>query len=280
MTEETDHHLKFIVLFFIICSFFVFACVCSVHAQTADASASFTHARNTLLPVKPITIGQNNQLSTSPPALYDEQLGLTFNQNFTTLAYNITAVAQTDSYGYGPAYLLNGLSNDGYWYQAGLAYNWPYQAGGYNQGFHFMYEVFNSTGQSIYPTNGGGGLQSFTGSVNPYDLVLLNLSFNNGIVNMFAKDWNTSATSYQTYSDNQTTSFIGLSTLSNSNGFFTGPMTEWYHANPYIGDESQVTFSDNSFAKSYALMWMDEWEPSNSSGWSGNTISAGYKNST
>jgi hypothetical protein len=40
----------------------------------------------------------------------------------------VTAVAQTDaSSGYGPAYLLNGLTDKGYWYQVGLAWNWGHQ---------------------------------------------------------------------------------------------------------------------------------------------------------
>ena len=67
--------------------------------------------------------------------IYDEQLGTTFTQNFTSLAYKVTALAQTGTDGYGPAYLLNGLGNTGYWYQVGLLtigtptrhqdFNWP-----------------------------------------------------------------------------------------------------------------------------------------------------------
>ena len=40
-----------------------------------------------------------------------EQLGTAFTQDFSFLSHNLTAVAQTDaSSGYGPAYLLNGLT--------------------------------------------------------------------------------------------------------------------------------------------------------------------------
>src|SRR5208283_1988338 len=56
---------------------------------------------------------------------YDEQIGLTFTQNLTTLAYNVTAVEQTDpTLGTGAAYLLNGLTNAGYWYQVGVSWDW------------------------------------------------------------------------------------------------------------------------------------------------------------
>ena len=235
-----------------------------MHAQTADASG-FSHMQSALLPV---ASGSTVPLSPLPAATYDEQLGMTFTQNFTSLAYNVTAVPQADSTDYGPAYLLNGLSNDGYWYQAGLSYNWPYASGGYNPGFNFNYEVFNSAGKSVYPANGGGGLKSFSGGiVNPGDLILLNLYFTDGFVYMSAKDWNTGAVATADYADNQTNSFIGLSSPSN-NGFFSGLMTEWYHANPYTEDETQVAYSNYSFGLSSAWMWMDEYDPNNLS-WSG-----------
>jgi uncharacterized repeat protein (TIGR02543 family) len=223
-----------------------------------DTPANFSHAHNTLLPVVPGTSGQNNPLSTPPPAPYDEQLGLTFTQNFLSIAYNVTAVPQNDSYGYGPAYLLNGLSNDGYWYQVGLSYHWPYSSGGYNQGFNLNYNVFNSAGNVVSPSGGGGGLKAFS-PVNSGDLVLLYLYFNNGIVYMYAKDWNTSAVSYVTYPDSHTTEFVG----GLGSQFFTGLMTEWYHVSPYYGDESTVNYTDSGFALSSGWMWMDEWQPPN-----------------
>ena len=215
----------------------------------------------------PIVSGSAAPLSQLPSPTYDEQLGITFTQNFASLAYNVTAVPQTDSYGYGPAYLLSGLSNDGYWYQAGLSYDWPIANGGYKSGFNFNYEVFNSAGKSIYPISGGGGLESFSSTVNSGDLVLLSLYFNSGFVYMSAQDWNTSAVADAAYADSQTSSFTGLSSPSNGNGFFTGLMTEWYHVNPYTGDETQVTYSNYSSGLSSAWMWMDEWEPGTD--WSG-----------
>ena len=54
---------------------------------------------------------------------YDEQSYISFGGNFTALEYNVTAIAQNSSGGYGLGYLLNGVSNTGYWYQVGLAWN-------------------------------------------------------------------------------------------------------------------------------------------------------------
>lgn len=83
--------------------------------------------------------------------LYDEQLGLTFTQSFTSLEYNVTAVEQTDpTLADGPAYLLNGLSDVGYWYQVGVSWNWnPGTNPG--TGFDMNFEVFDSAGIRYFP---------------------------------------------------------------------------------------------------------------------------------
>jgi len=76
-------------------------------------------------------------------------------------------VAQTGTDGYGPAYLLNGLGNTGYWYQVGLSYDWD---GSASTGFQLAYEVFNSSGSSVYPATGGG--MAAISPVNPGDTIL------------------------------------------------------------------------------------------------------------
>ncbi|MEM3656587.1 MAG: hypothetical protein QXP58_08760 [Thermoprotei archaeon] len=204
-----------------------------------------------------------NQSSPIPSAVWDEQLGETFTQNFVSLAFNVTAVAQNDSYGYGPAYLLNGLSNSGYWYQVGLSYNWPYLKGGHVSGFEMNYEVFAPNGTSIFPASGGGGLLPFSGPVNPGDTVLLKLYFSGGNVIMGAFDWNTGASGSISYSGEGATYFVGLTNSPEQNGFFTGLMTEWYHVNPYYGGEQEVVYFEQGFSFSTAWLWMDEWDTNN-----------------
>jgi hypothetical protein len=202
-------------------------------------------------------------LDAPPPVVWDEQLGLSFTQNFTSLAYNVTAVEQADVNGYGPAYLLNGLSGSGYWYQVGLSWDWPYISGGYDSGFHLDYEVFNSSGVSIFP-GAGSGLATFSGSVNQGDTVLLSLYFSSGNVIMYGYDFNTGASAQQSYSAEGVTDFTGTPfTKANQNGFFTGLMTEWYHVSEYYDNELSVHYSDSSFALSSAWMWIDEWNPNN-----------------
>ena len=159
---------------------------------------------------------------------YDEQIGITFTQSFTALEYNVTAVEQSDpTLGSGPAYLLNGLSDSGYWYQVGLAWDWS-PGSDPGSGFDMTYEVFDQNGNSVFPQNGDGGLVGFSGPVDQGDKVILNLYFSNSSqVVMFAEDTKTGASASETFSQEGATYFVGLpSGVANSNGYFTGLMTE------------------------------------------------------
>jgi hypothetical protein len=199
-------------------------------------------------------------LSSSPytDAPYDEQFGLTFANDFTVLTYNVTATAQDDTSGIGPAYLLNGLSNTGYWYQIGLSFNWP-DGNQHYVGFNANYEVFSPNGVSIYPANGGGGISTFNGPVNNGDTITLTLYFSNGNVIMDATDLNTGAYADFSYSAEGANEFVGNPTSTSTNGFFTGLMTEWYHTFPWYGPGSLVTYNPYGAISSPAWMWVDEF---------------------
>jgi hypothetical protein len=239
----------------------------SVNAEPMQGGSVFIH--NAVLPAAPNSDSPSLLAPGDPVANYDEQLGLTFTENFSSLTYNVTTLALTDDNGVGPAYLLNGLTATGYWYQIGVSYNWPYSSGGHINGFYLSYNVFNSAGNVVLPSNGAGGILPFSGSVYSGDLILLSLNFSSGNVVMYAKDWNTNASASISYSARSSTSFIGVpNSPSSSNGFFSGLMTEWYHVLPYYGDMTAVTYTNHAFNLSSAWMWMDEWNPSNRT-WSG-----------
>jgi hypothetical protein len=196
---------------------------------------------------------------------YDEQIGITFTQDLTGLAYNVTALAQVDANGYGPAYLLNGVTPSGYWYQAGISYHWPSSSGTYDPTFGFSYEVYGPGAKPVFPTNGGAGLGSFSKAVHSGDSVLLSLTFSGSSVQMLAQDWNTGATAKTSYSSMGSSTFLGdQSRPSNSQGFFSGLMTEWYHDAPYTANVGKVTYSNQAVALSSAWMWIDEFETGSS----------------
>ena len=87
----------------------------------------------------------------APSPNYDLQEVMVFTQSYPQLEFNVTALAQCDATGYGPAYLLNGLSNTGYWYQVGINWNWPLETGGYSPGFGFVSEAWAPGGLRARP---------------------------------------------------------------------------------------------------------------------------------
>jgi hypothetical protein len=187
------------------------------------------------------------------PTMYDEQLGLTFTQNYTSLTENVTAVAQTDSDGFGPAYLLNGLTNTGYWYQIGIGYDWP----GASTGFVLLYEVWAPGDTSVFPSGSGAGSSLLSGPVNSNDTVELSLTFSGNTVTMAAKDLTTGSQGSESFSAEGGNVFIGLNATSNNNGYFSGLMTEQYHSAQYSGGETPVTYWSN-VSRTSAWMWADE----------------------
>jgi len=189
---------------------------------------------------------------------YDEQVGVTFTQDFSVLAFNVTAIPFSDANGVGPGYLVNGLTDLGYWYQVGLSYNWPYKFSGANPGFSMLYEIFDRSGASIDPIN-GGGLQDFNGQINAGDVVLLSLSFSYTTVLMQAIDWQTGASSSHQFTA-YGSRFVGLpNSLSSGPGFFTGLMTEEDHSTQYYGSGVPVSYNETGVNLSSAWLWIDEW---------------------
>src|SRR3989442_9377493 len=179
-----------------------------------------------------------------------------FTQNFQALDYTVPAVAQTDSAGYGPAYLLNGLSDTGYWYQVGLAYNWPLASGtSYDSVFHFIWEVFYPNGTTNNPV-----LSRVPDNVNQGDTVRLSLSFSSGSVIMNTFDYNSGASSSHPYAAAGGTIFKGSSS-SRGTRTPTSLMTEWYHAGSFEPSMKQVTYSEQNVPVSSGWICIGEEPP-------------------
>ena len=213
------------------------------------------------------SVAQGTTFVSAPSPNYDLQEVMLFTQTYQQLAFNVTAVAQCDSSGYGPAYLLNGLTNAGYWYQVGINWDWPLQSGGYSPGFGFVSEAWAPGGVTRAPAP-----VAFSGTVNPGDTIQLSLSFSGGSVVASAQDVNTGASGSMNYPSRQATSFLGSQAQQSqgrfsfaTQGYFTGLMTEWYHVNPdATGLGQSVTYTENTTAIASASLAVGEWNFSTS----------------
>lgn len=167
--------------------------------------------------------------SNSPSdSAHDEQIGMTFTTNTASLSYDVPAIAQQDATGAGPAYLVNGFTNKGYWYQVGLLYNWSKLMNGHQNGFYYTCAVFAPSGQVLF-------FPSTKANVKPGDKVRIALYIYSGNVVMNLYDQNTEAQQTWTYDAFGANTFIGSPDSSQINGDFSGLMTEWYHTQPYNG---------------------------------------------
>jgi len=219
-------------------------------------TVSFTPVANC-----PINTGSQTTVS-EPSPNYDIQEIMVFTQSYTQLKFNVTAIAQCDANGYGPAYLLNGLTNTGYWYQVGLNWDWPLQSGGYVPGFAFVSEDWAPGGLTGSPTS-----TPFSGTVNQNDTVQLSLTFSGGSVVASGRDLNTSAIASANYPANRANTFVGLQAQESrtrfsfaTRGYFTGLMTEWYHVSPSgEGPGLSVTYSETATPITSATLGIGEW---------------------
>ncbi|MEM4768860.1 MAG: hypothetical protein QXY03_06580 [Saccharolobus sp.] len=202
------------------------------------------------LPLSPL-VASNLEIT-----LVDEQLFIVLNSYpvTTNMSAYVKVIAQSSVSGYGPAYLINAITNNGWWYQLGVAYNWPYSNGSYDPGFHLIYMVWASNGSPAI----GPFLVNFNGQVNSGDEVLLEMYFSGSNIILSAYDIYTGATASVSVKAEGTTF-----TTSNNliHGFITGLMTEWYHSRPYYGGEQGVIYKLPYFS-SYFTLGADEFQNS------------------
>ncbi len=199
-----------------------------------------------------------SKLSYIPPAKTMERISLSFAQNTSALKYNITAVAQSGAYGYGPAYIISGLSNKGYQYIFGIGYNFSEISGGYLPGFHIEYGMFTPNGTFIPPKGNSTSVPSFSGPIYPNDKILFSITFSNGNAIMQARDWDTGATASINYSAEGATYFVGNKTdSSNLNGYFSGFQTLWVTPVVFSNNEEPVVYRPYGQMPHSGWLWIN-----------------------
>ena len=205
------------------------------HNCTCSITCGKTGNLGTLPAINNNRASQNaTQHQAITPNSIHAQYDIFFQNNATCLNVNVKAIAQTEnsnlSSGYGPAYLLNGLTNNGYWYQVGFGYNFNYtdnkNVDNYS-GFRFIYEVWNVSTDK--PLNIGCGYQAcvknFVGVVNNNDTILLNMSIIGNKVILSAYDTNTTARSPTINITSYGARFFTSNLINET--YFSGLMTEW-----------------------------------------------------
>src|SRR5437588_1652710 len=195
------------------------------------------------------------------PDLYSEALILAINSTLAHIEFNVTALAQCSDNAIGPGYILAGRSDQGYWYEVGLAWNWPVSLdlnGGVANGFHSVYSAYSPSGTS-QNINGHSNILNLLNGVNDGDLVQLGLSISNNDVLMSVHDWNSSITDRLSTSAYSAAQFVALPQAGfDSNGYYTGVATVEFHGSPFYGDEQRVVYKYPNIPQSSAWMRIEE----------------------
>ncbi|MCI4318153.1 MAG: PKD domain-containing protein, partial [Thermoplasmata archaeon] len=158
---------------------------------------------------------------------------------------------------YPIGYELNGLTSTGDWYQIVIGVNWPGCSG-----YEMITEVWNNA------QYGGPVGCSTAVTMTPGDLIRLGLNFSAkaGIcMDLTDVTRSSGAILCQAQPDAGATEFITLQSTSDTNGYFTGPMTEI--ANTSAGscpDYTHMPLVNYEYPKSFGLdeyvAWSDEFE--------------------
>lgn len=186
----------------------------------------------------------NNNICAS---LYDYQSVATFSGNFSSLGYNVTVINQSDSFGNGPAYFLNGLTNKGYWYQIGIGYNWSKYGLLHYPGFSIVSYLEFVTPTIAMPVGS---------NIHSGDKVLLRMNFSNSNVILSIYDWNTSFSNAIILPSYNATYFVGgpyangrHNGTANYQGHYTGLLTELQTPEIYTKMQQEITYTP--FAMQY-----------------------------
>lgn len=194
------------------------------------------------------------------PDLYSEALILAVNSTLTHVEFNVTALEQCSDDDIGPGYILAGLTDQGYWYEVGLAWNWPISldpSGGVANGFHSIYSSYTASG-TIQKINGYTNTLNMLKGVNDGDLVQLGLSISNGDILMSVHDWNSEITDRLSTSAYSASKFVAPKGGFDSNGYYTGVATVEFHGSSFFGDEQRAVYKYPNIPQSSAWMRIEE----------------------
>ncbi len=177
-------------------------------------------------PVHPPPLGFGHATSRARPLasgdLYYTQEGMTIGQlngSGSTPMKRITEFVKLVTSPYSTGYELNGLSASGDWWQIVVADNWP----GCNSGFEEITEVWDNL-QGSGPVNCNSNVTFSAGD--QVEFTLYFSSGGNGCLKVVDVTTSSSTVDCQAPPDAGASSFQYIAGTSDTNGYYTGPMTE------------------------------------------------------
>ncbi len=238
-----------------ICAIVALSTIASTHNPNANAA-------NATAPAgwikSPYGFNIKNDVHVKRFANAVEQVMGSLTANSKELDYTLIARSQRDSSGYGIAYLLNGLSNKGYWFQVGISYDpagMDSKGPLYIPGFQVVFNIYGPQKNPITIDSNVAGMLNFKNKIADGDKVELKLYFKEGYVVMRVRDLRTNAIATIGYDAKGADIFDGTQLRSNKEGFFSGPMVERHTA---------ISRATNSLPKLDALLRVD-FTPKNKS---------------
>jgi hypothetical protein len=190
-------------------------------------------------------------------AVFNEMVGASFVNGTKSIDYFVSAVPQKYAIGSAVAYLINGLTENGYWYQIGLTYDWA----SFLKGFHIKYEVWNPQGKELFDKNGlETGELDFKEPIRKGDRIELRLTVQNGNVALGAIDLNSNASNQMLIDGNGASTFVGMSSnVATPNGYFTGIMEENHNSRLSPDGNNAIAFVPASGNNAPLRLWFREF---------------------
>ena len=218
--------------------------------------------------VMPSVTAQKSKVNITKNYLADSQIGIAFGKHFHSK--KISAVIKANNFNNNTAIMINGLSNNGKWYQFGIEE--------YKKSYSYFLEIWNKKGNSI--TDRCGSKEIFPKAViNPGDTIKLSMSLLNKRITFDAKDITSNEENELAYKSLGSNFFVGFLKGVNKKGYFTGFMEESYPSNnlrfTYTMDSQTFGFSKSINSNIYAFM--DETLEKNNCTESIEKIVYGYK---
>lgn len=233
------------------------AVAATVPAPQADAGLTkAAQGMPSLVPSLPAHVSNSEQY-------IGYQVGYTFKDNETSISVDVPAVLQSLKPNASVNYILNGLMNDGYWYQIGVT-----QANGMIgyvdgkptkvTGLHVISEVFNPSGVPVFPSSGGAWISvDSTLEIRSGNVIRLSMGVSGHKVKMEAQNLSNGRSTEFNGNDPNASYFVGGISPKGGNNTFTGVMTE---VHGLLGQQTGYSVPTKFVLGNYApaFMWVLE----------------------